>query len=345
MAWKFFLIFVAVAYYITLLFSLPPVDNEVAVEVIFGKGDGTNASRLPPLFAHGGVSRYAPEFTLDSIQAAREARAAGIELDLSFTRDNVGVLFYDDNLERTTSSEGFLANTSFADLRQVDAMSNDPLSKKCRDCTRVPTLQEGIHECLRQGVRFIIHVKRYDDRAVALLGVLFSQWPELYRLGLVSSPNAEFIYALRLKYPDIVTALTWRPGLLAYEDPERRRPRYELPNKQYKAVIADWLLEQALNTGLLHYITGASAVLLWKDRLNFDSVRTWHNRGVESGQVVPGRALGMRPLGPGLGSPSSIHHWAGLARLRQASGPGRAGPQNCGPCTPLGHTMMCFTFQ
>ncbi|KAL3242393.1 hypothetical protein MRX96_047777 [Rhipicephalus microplus] len=53
-----------------------------------------------------------------------------------------------------------------------------------------------------------------------------------------------------------------------------------MPVKQYKAVIADWLLEQACNTGLLHHMTDAFVVLMWKDSLNFDSVRTWHNRGV-----------------------------------------------------------------
>ncbi|KAL1443193.1 hypothetical protein MTO96_030410 [Rhipicephalus appendiculatus] len=208
-----------------------------------------NSSRLPPLFAHRGAGRYAPEYTLDAIRAARENKAEGIELDLSFTRDNVGVLLHDDSLERTTSGEGFLARTSFADLRQLDAGSKNPLSKNCHGCARVPTLEEGIQECLRQGLRFIIHVKRYDDRAVALLGVLFSQTPELYRRGLVSSPNPYFIFTLRLRNPSIVTALTWRPGLLAYEDAEKRRPRYEPPVKHYEAVVADWLLEKSLNTG------------------------------------------------------------------------------------------------
>ncbi|KAL1443194.1 hypothetical protein MTO96_030411 [Rhipicephalus appendiculatus] len=224
--------------------------EEVAVEVIFGKGDGRNTSRLPPLYAHRGAGRYAPEYTLDAIRAARENKAEGIELDLSFTRDNVGVLFHDDSLERTTSDGGVLAYTSFEELATTGRRQQEP------------------------------GLQRYDNRAVSLLGVLFSQTPELYRRGLVSSPNPDFIYALRYKNPNIVTALTWRPGLLAYEDAEKRRPRYEPPVKHYKAVVADWLLEQALNTGLLHHMTGASAVLLWKDNLNFDSVRMWRDRGV-----------------------------------------------------------------
>ncbi|KAL3242392.1 hypothetical protein MRX96_047776, partial [Rhipicephalus microplus] len=120
-----------------------------------------------------------------------------------------GVLFHDDSLERTTNNEVFLANTSFADLRQLETGNKNPLSKKCRGCGHVPTFEEGIQECLRQGLRFIIYVKKYDGRAVALLSVLFIQWPELYHRGLVSSPNAFFIYVLWIKNPDIVTTLTW----------------------------------------------------------------------------------------------------------------------------------------
>lgn len=291
MVWQYVLILAAVACYVTRWSSVSPVEDAVAVEAIFGEGHGGNTSRLPPIFAHRGAGRYAPEYTLDAIQAAREKRAEGIELDLSFTRDNVGVLFHDDRLERTTSGEGVLDQTSFADLRQLDAASKNPLSKNCRGCAGVPTLEEGIQECLRQGLRFIVHVKRYDDRAVALLGVLFSQRPELYRRGLVSSPNPYFIYALRLQNPEIVTALTWRPGLLAYDDAACQRPRYNETVKHYKAVFADWLLERALNMGLLHHVTGASAVLVWKDNLNIDGVRMWRDRGVHVIAWTPNKRI------------------------------------------------------
>ncbi|KAL3245616.1 hypothetical protein MRX96_046838 [Rhipicephalus microplus] len=238
MAWKFLLIFVAVAYYITLLFSLPPVDNEVAMEVIFGKGDGTSVSRLPPLFAHGGVSRYAPEFTLDSIQAAREAKAAGIELTCPSRETTSGCS------STTTTSRGRRAARDSWQTRlslTCDKWMPQAMIRFPRNAATALTFRHSkkasmsafAKDCGSSSMS-----KGTMTAPVALLGVLFSQWPELYRLGLVSSPNADFIYALRLKYPDIVTALTWRPGLLAYEDPERRRPRYESLNKHYKAVIA-----------------------------------------------------------------------------------------------------------
>ncbi|XP_075553607.1 glycerophosphodiester phosphodiesterase 1-like [Dermacentor variabilis] len=255
MAWlQVTLISVAIASYVIRLCSLSPVDNELAVEAIFGKDDGGDTSRQPPVFAHGGAGLHAPENTLAAMQVAAERMAEGIVVDLSFTRDDAGVLFYGESLERTTNGEGLLAETSFEDLRRLDAGSKHPLSENCL-CVRVPTLEEGVHECLRLGLRFIVRVKRYDERAVALLDMLFRQRPKLYRRGLVSSYDPLFIYALRYRNPDIVTALTWRPGLLAYEDVEKWRPRFDTLKEHLKAGVADWFLELALNTGLLHYVT------------------------------------------------------------------------------------------
>ncbi|KAH8021269.1 hypothetical protein HPB51_013944 [Rhipicephalus microplus] len=64
--------------------------------------------------------------------------------------------------------------SSFADLRQLETGNKNPLSKKCRGCGHVPTFEEGIQECLRQGLRFIIYVKKYDGRAVALPQACYS---------------------------------------------------------------------------------------------------------------------------------------------------------------------------
>ncbi|XP_037579542.1 glycerophosphodiester phosphodiesterase 1 [Dermacentor silvarum] len=280
MAWLYVtLILAAVACYVSRLYSLPPVDDDVAVEAIFGKGDSGDTSRRPPVFARGGAGRHAPENTLAAIQVAAERIAEGIVVDLSFTRDDAGVLFHGEILERTTNGEGLLADTSFEDLRRLDAGSKHPLSKNCL-CVRVPTLEEGVNQCLRLGLRFIVRVKRYDYRAVALLDALFRQRPKLYRRGLVSSSDPWFIYALRYRNPDIVTALIWRPRLLAYEDAEERRPRFDTRKEHLIAKVGDWFLEQALNTGLLHYVTGASALLADPNTLNAESVRTWRDRGV-----------------------------------------------------------------
>ncbi|KAH7943344.1 glycerophosphodiester phosphodiesterase 1 [Rhipicephalus sanguineus] len=273
---------VALACYAIHRAALPRVEDALAAEVILGvdgeRGDGDNAVPLPPAFAHRGGGHDAPENTLAAIREAKRNNASGIEFDLSFTHDSVAVLFHDETLERTTNGEGPLASITFEDLRKLDAASKHPFAERFAD-ERVPTLEEGVEECLRLGLRLILDVKEYDHRAVALVDELFRKRPELYRRALVASFYPQFIYALRRQNPGIVTALTWRPGFVAYEDIENLRPRFKSSyTKHLLARVGDWVLDRALHGGLLPYLTGASAVLICKNVLSAEYVRSWRAR-------------------------------------------------------------------
>lgn len=269
---------VALACYAIHRAALPRVDDALAAEVILG-GDGDGAA-LPFVFAHRGGAHDAPENTLAAIREAKRNNASGIEFDLSFTHDSVAVLFHDETLERTTNGEGPLTSVTFEALRQLDAAAKHPFAERFAD-ERVPTLEEGIDECLRLGLRIIIDVKEYDHRAVALVDELFRKRPELYRRALVASFYPQFIYALRRQNPGIVAALTWRPGFVAYEDIENLRPRFKSSyTKHLLARVGDWMLERALHGGLLSYLTGASAVLICKNVLSAEYVRSWTDQGL-----------------------------------------------------------------
>ncbi len=52
------------------------------------------------LIAHRGLPAEFPENSLAGIQAALEAGAEGVELDIQFTRDGVPVLYHDENMQR-----------------------------------------------------------------------------------------------------------------------------------------------------------------------------------------------------------------------------------------------------
>ncbi|KAH7961551.1 hypothetical protein HPB52_010359 [Rhipicephalus sanguineus] len=239
-------------------FSIPRVDDSLASEVILGvKHD--DGSRLPPVFGHRGCALDAPENTLAAFKEAKKNNADGIEFDLSFTRDN-----------RTTNGEGPIENITFEELRRLDASCKHPLAERFPK-ERVPTLEEGVEECLRLGMRLIIDVKNADFRAVEVVDKLFRDRPELYGRALVASFYHDYVYSLRRRNPGIVTALTWCPGFLAYEDMNKTRPRRQ---------IADWLLDKALHTGLLPYVTGASAVLISSNVMSAEYVKAWHDRGM-----------------------------------------------------------------
>ncbi|KAL1454681.1 hypothetical protein MTO96_043724 [Rhipicephalus appendiculatus] len=93
-------------------------------------------------------------------------------------------------------------------------------------------------------------------------------------------PTPDIVYELRSQNPRIVTALTWRPGLLAYEDTNKTLRRFESRAATLMATIADWLYEKVLHVGLLPYVTGVSAVITSTNVLNAEYVRAWRSRGV-----------------------------------------------------------------
>ncbi|KAH6927069.1 hypothetical protein HPB50_026681 [Hyalomma asiaticum] len=258
--------------------SIPRLDNRLASEVIFGVKD-VDGSALPPVFAHRGGGLDAPENTLAAFREAKKNGAAGIVFDLSFTWDNVPVIFHDETLERTTDGRGRLDDTRFDELRLLDAAYTHPFWERFGR-QHVPTLEEGVEECLNLGLRLIIDVKKYDSRTVDVIDQIFRERPELYRRALVSSFYFGFVYELRRRNPRIVTALTWRPGFLAYEDSNSTLPRFESKAAQVIAIIADWLYDKALNAGFLTYVSGVSAILVSTNLLSTEYVHAWRSRGV-----------------------------------------------------------------
>lgn len=264
---------VAVLCYGVRRLSLPRVDDALAERVILG-----DASGAVPLFAHRGAGHDAPENTLAAFREAKRNNASGVEFDISFTHDNVAVLFHDDTVDRTTDGSGALAAMPFEDVRRLDASANHPFAHKYPG-EKVPTLDEGVGEALRLGLRLIFDVKEHDHRAVTVVDDLFRKHTELYERALVASFYPQFVYALRIRNPGIVTALTWRPGFVAYEDVERVRPRFKSPWAHWMALAGDWMLDSALHSWLPH-VTGVSAVLICKNTLSSEYVDGWRRQGV-----------------------------------------------------------------
>ena len=99
--------------------------------------------------AHRGVACEAPENTMAAYRLAVAQGYDVIELDPSFTKDGVCVLYHDKTLTRTcrTSDGGkvqgdlLLADTSYADLLTYDVGLSHSLKYRGE---RVPTLAEAL---------------------------------------------------------------------------------------------------------------------------------------------------------------------------------------------------------
>ena len=91
--------------------------------------------KIPLLIAHRGCTKHYPENTLLGVKAALKAGARYLEVDIQLTAEGIPVLFHDEELERTTGSQGVITEVS---LNQVH-------SQEVRKRTRARSIFEGVH--------------------------------------------------------------------------------------------------------------------------------------------------------------------------------------------------------
>lgn len=251
-----------------------PVDDSITKKIIYG-----DSPSLSTIFAHRGASHDAPENTISAINQAKQNGAHGVEFDISFTKDNIAVLFHDDTLDRTTNGFGPLSDLTFEEIRKLDASAKHAYHDRFKG-EKIPTVEEAIQTSLELGLKIIFDVKESDERAVTLMEHMFSKYPDLYKMSIVASFYPNFIYQLRRVDSKIVTALIWRPLIISVENFPNNRPRHKSMVKMFLANVADYILEWSIHNWLW-YVTGVSAVLIHKDCLSPQYVRMWKDRGVK----------------------------------------------------------------
>jgi len=74
----------------------------------------------PLIMAHRGESGNIPENTIKALEAAVEIGVDVLESDIRFTKDNVPILFHDEDLIRTTGISGSIREKTLDDLLQID---------------------------------------------------------------------------------------------------------------------------------------------------------------------------------------------------------------------------------
>ena len=128
-----------------LLFCLyaPPESLKETRDGIPTETDHAEAAREEPpkilLTAHRGDSVHCPENTMAAFQAAADAGADGIELDIQETQDHVFVVCHDQNLSRTAGMNRNISDLRYEELRRLDAGSWFS-GQFCGQC--IPTLEE-----------------------------------------------------------------------------------------------------------------------------------------------------------------------------------------------------------
>ncbi|MEM6811946.1 MAG: glycerophosphodiester phosphodiesterase family protein [Pseudomonadota bacterium] len=143
--------------------------------------------KLPNVIGHRGAASYAPENTLEGIHTAADMGVKWVELDVKLTKDDVPILFHDDELDRTTNGSGKVAETKYEDIQQLETGS---WFGESFTGIKVPTLEEAIEVLIDRDLGLNLEIKpcagRETETAEAALDILSQYWDERSNL-LISS--------------------------------------------------------------------------------------------------------------------------------------------------------------
>lgn len=164
--------------------------------------------KLPKVIGHRGAKAYAPENTLESIATAAELGVEWVELDVKLTRDNVPIIFHDEELDRTTNGSGLVRDTDYADIQNLEAGSwfGDSFAG-----IKIPTLEEAVDILIRHNLGLNLEIKpcpgREKETAEIALDHLSQIWDDHDRLLISSFQHVSLEAAMDL-------AGDWHRGLL-----------------------------------------------------------------------------------------------------------------------------------
>ncbi|WP_252716922.1 glycerophosphodiester phosphodiesterase family protein, partial [Herbaspirillum sp. B65] len=110
----------------------------------------------PPILAHRGGGTLAPENTLAAFRTGLEHGYRAVEFDVMLTRDEVPILMHDPQRGRTLPGAGKIAETDWAELRELEAGAW--LDARFAG-ERICTLEQGLDFCLAHGIWMNVEIK------------------------------------------------------------------------------------------------------------------------------------------------------------------------------------------
>jgi glycerophosphoryl diester phosphodiesterase len=143
---------------------------------------------IPKVIGHRGAKAYAPENTLASIHTAADLGIEWVELDVKLTKDNVPIIFHDEELNRCTGASGLVCEMDFKSLRELDAGSwfGDSFIGE-----KIPSLEEALNAILERNMSVNLEIKPCPGREVETAEVMLDMatriWPEELPAPLISS--------------------------------------------------------------------------------------------------------------------------------------------------------------
>lgn len=164
----------------------------------------------PTIWGHRGASRDAPENTLAAFALAARQGADGVELDAQLCASGEVVVFHDATLGRTTGRPGLLEETSWSELRRLDAGAR----KGARFAgERIPLLAEVLEQTAPSLlVNVELKCERPDDRGLTAAVVAAVRAAGAAERVLLSSFNPFCLLRARALAPGLPRALLFEQG-------------------------------------------------------------------------------------------------------------------------------------
>ncbi|NCT40607.1 MAG: glycerophosphoryl diester phosphodiesterase [Alphaproteobacteria bacterium] len=163
---------------------------------------------LPNIIGHRGCAGYAPENTLEGIHTAADMGVEWVELDVKLTKDQVPIIFHDDDAGRTTDTTGPIALMTYDEIRELDAGS---WFGESFIGAKIPTLEEAVDVLIERGLGVNFEIKpcpsREKETAEAALDILSTIWDDHDKLLISSFSHVSLEVAFDM-------AETWNRGFL-----------------------------------------------------------------------------------------------------------------------------------
>lgn len=158
------------------------------------------------VFAHRGVSGRFPENTMAAFQAALEAGADGIELDVQMAKDGMLVIIHDEKVDRTTGGTGYIKDMTFEEILQLDAGS---WFAEVNAGETIPDLEKFLKWAAMEGNELLINIELKND-LIVYPGMEKKVIDLILKYGLeqrviISSFNAESLRRVRDYHSTIQT--------------------------------------------------------------------------------------------------------------------------------------------
>lgn len=114
----------------------------------------------------GGPTRDYPENAIETLERTLRAGVRAMEIDIAQTSDGHLVLMHDDDLERTTTGSGLVADRTLADLQALRLETYSTLTDY-----RIPTLADALEWAVRNNALLELDKKRSTEYAPVIAAV------------------------------------------------------------------------------------------------------------------------------------------------------------------------------